>query len=134
MKVGLQTMVCCGFELGLFEHCTRDRCDSFSKVAIVLAVLGRNSLIVVCFASGLVVAMEGILVVDSPLAGLAGLRHALRRGCHSRWGEVGYHSWSLEDAMCHLKDSIDGGFGFGGSAVAAPRSLPWFALWRFSDR
>ena len=103
-------MVCCGFEPGLFEHCTRDRCGSFSKVAIVLAVLGRDLLIVVCFASGLVVAMEGILVVGPPLAGLAGLPLALRRGCRSRWGEVGYHSCCFEDVMCHLKDSIDSGF------------------------
>ena len=74
------------------------------------ALLGRDSLVVVCFAI-LVVVVEGILVVGSPLAGLAGLPLALRRGCRSRWGKVGYHSWSLEDAMRHLKDSIDGGFG-----------------------
>ena len=74
------------------------------------AVLGRDSSVVVCYAS-LVVVVEGILVVGSLLAGLAGLPLALRRGCRLRWGEVGYHSWSLEDAMCHLKDSIDSGFG-----------------------
>ena len=68
-------------------------------------------LVVVWFASGLVVVIEGILVVGSPLAGLAGLPLALRRGCRSRWGEVGYHSCCFEDVMCHLKDSIDGGFG-----------------------
>ena len=83
-------MVCCGFELGLFELvCTRDRCGSFSKVGIVLAVLGCNLLVVVWFVSGLVVVMEGILIVGSPLAVLDGLPLALRRGCHSRWGEVG---------------------------------------------
>ena len=101
-----------GFELGSSEIvCTRDCCGSFSKVAIVSAVLGRDLLIVVCFARGLVVAMEGILVVGSPLAGLAGLPLALRRGCRSRWGEVGYHSSCVEDVMCHLEDSIDDGFG-----------------------
>ena len=36
MKVRLQMMVCCGFKLGLFEHCTRDRCGS------VKLVDGRN--------------------------------------------------------------------------------------------
>ena len=55
------------------------------------AVLGRNSLVVVCFAS-LVVVVEEILVVGSPLADLAGLPLALRQGCRSRWGEVGHHS------------------------------------------
>ena len=77
----------------------------------MLDVLGRDLLIVVCFASGLVVAMEGILVVGSPLAGVAGLPLALRRGCHSRWGKVGYQSSCVEDVMCHLEDSIDNGFG-----------------------
>ena len=77
----------------------------------MLAVLGRNSLIVVCFTSGLVAAMEGILIVGFPLAGLAGLPLVLRRGCRSRWGEVGYHSSYVEDVMCHLEDSIDDGFG-----------------------
>ena len=73
-----------GFELGSSEIvCTRNRCGSFSKVAIVSAVLGRDSLVVVCFAS-LVVVVEEILVVGSPLAGLAGLPLALRRGCRSR--------------------------------------------------
>ena len=101
-----------GFELGSSEIvCTRDRCGSFSMVAIVSAVLGPDSLVVVCFANGLMVAMEGILLVGFPLADLAGLPLALRRGCRSRWGEVGYHSCSFEDVMCHLKDSIDGGFG-----------------------
>ena len=100
-----------GFELGSSEIvCTRDCCGFFSKVAIVSAVLARDLLVVVCFAS-LVVVVEGILVVGSPLAGLAGLPLALRRGCRSRWGEVGYHSCSFEDVMCHLKDSIDSGFG-----------------------
>ena len=75
------------------------------------AVLGRDLLVVVWFASGLVVVKEGILVVGSPLAGLAGLPLALRRGCRLRWDEVGYHSCSFEDVMCHLKDSIDSGFG-----------------------
>ena len=100
-----------GFELGSFEIvCTRDCCGSFLKVAIVLVVLGRNLLVVVWCASGLVVVMEGILVVGSPHAGLAGLPLALRRGCRSRWGEVGYHSSCVEDAMCHFEDSIDDGF------------------------
>ena len=124
MKVGLQTMVCCGFELGVFEHCTRDRCGSFSKVAIVLAVLWRNSLVVVWFASGLVVVMKGILVVASPLAGLAGLTLALRRGCRSLWGKVGYHSSCVEDVMCAVEDSIDDGAEtwpcLGGGHVAGP--------------
>ena len=98
-----------GFELGSSEiDCTRDRCGSFSKVAIVL---GRNLLVVVWFASCLVVVTEGILVLGSPLAGLAGLPLALRRGCRSRWGKVGYHLCSFEDVMCHLENSIDGGFG-----------------------
>ena len=100
-----------GFELGSFEIvCTRDRCGSFSKVAIVLVVLGRDSLVVVWCASGLVVVMEGILVVGSPHAGLAGLPLALRRGCHLRWGEVDYQSSCVEDIMCALEDSIDDGF------------------------
>ena len=104
-------MVFCGFELGLFELvCTRDRCGSFSKVAIVLALLGWDLLVMVWFASGLVVVMEGILVMGSPLAGLAGLPLALRRGCRSRWGEVGYRSSCVEDVMCTLEDSIDDGF------------------------
>ena len=89
---------------------TRDRCGSFLKVAIVLAVLGCNLLVVVWFASGLVVVMEKILVVGSPLAGLAGLPLALRRGCRFLWCEVGYHSSCVEDVMCHLEDSIDDGF------------------------
>ena len=76
--------------MGLVELvCTRDRCGSFSKVAIVLVVLGCDLLVVVWFVSGLVVVMEGILIVGSPLAVLTGLPLALRRGCHSRWGEVG---------------------------------------------
>ena len=55
-----------GFELGSSEIvCTRDRCGSFSKGAIMSAVLGRDLLVVVCFAS-LVVVVEGILVVGSP--------------------------------------------------------------------
>ena len=95
-----------GFELG----CTRDPCGSFSKVAIVLAVLGCNLSIVVWFASGVVVVMEGILVVGSPLAGLAGLPLALRRGCRLRWGDVGYRSSCAEDVRCALEDSIDDGF------------------------
>ena len=100
-----------GFELGSSEIVrTRDRCGSFSKVAIVSAVLGRDSLVVVCFAS-LGVVVEGILVVGSPLDGLAGLPLVLRQGCRSRWGEVGYHSCCFEDVMCHLKDSIDSDFG-----------------------
>ena len=91
-----------GFELGSSEIvCTRDQ--FFSKVAIVSDVLGRDSLVVVCFASGLVVVTEGILVVGSPLAGLAGLPLALRRGCHLRWSEVGYHSCCFEDFMCNYK-------------------------------
>ena len=111
-----------GFELGSVEVVrTRDRCGSFSKVAIVSAVLGRDSLVVVCVAS-LVVVVEGILVVGSPLVGLAGLPLALRRGCRSRWGKVGYHLWSLEDAMCHLKDSIDSGCE-GGFCCAIPRKI-----------
>ena len=74
-----------GFELESFEiGCTRDRSGSTSTVAIVLAVLRCNLLVVVRFASGLVMVMEGILVVGSPLAGLAGLPLALRRGCRSR--------------------------------------------------
>ena len=78
-------MVCCGFELGLFElGCTRDRCGSFSKVSIVFAVLGCDSLLVVWVASGLVVVMEGILIVSSPLASLAGVPLALGQGCFSR--------------------------------------------------
>ena len=43
-----------------------------------------NLLVVAWVASGLVVKMEGILIVGSPLAGLAGLPLTLRRGCHSR--------------------------------------------------
>ena len=54
--------------------------------------------------------MEGILVMGSPLAGLAGLPLALRRGCRSRWGEVGYRSSCVKNVMCALKDSIDSGF------------------------
>ena len=73
-----------GFKLGSFEIVRmRDRCGSFSKVAIVSVVLGRNLLVVVWFASCLVVVTEGILVLGSPLAGLAGLPLALRRGCRS---------------------------------------------------
>ena len=62
------------------------------------------------FASGLVAAMEGILVVGSPVASLASLPLALRRGCRSLWGKVGYHSSCVEDVMCHLEDLIDDGF------------------------
>ena len=89
---------------------TADTIATFEKEPQRSRVLGRDSLVVVCFAS-LVVVVEGILVVGSPLAGLAGLPLALRRGYRSRWGEVGYHSCCFEDVMCHLKDSIDGGFG-----------------------
>ena len=97
-----------GFELGSSEIVsTRDRCGSFSKIAIVSAVLGRDSLVVVCFASGLVVVTEGILVVGSPLAGLTGLPLALRQGCRSRWGKVGCRSRCVEDVMCAVEDSID---------------------------
>ena len=82
VNVGLWTMVCCGFELGLFElGCTRDRCRSFAKVAIMLSELGCDSLVVVWVASGLVVVMEVILIVGSPVACLAGLPLALRRDC-----------------------------------------------------
>ena len=85
MNVGLWTMVCCGFELGLFElGCTSDLCGSFAQVAIVLSMLGYDSLVVMWVASGLVVVMEGILIVGSPLACLAGLPLALRRGYCSR--------------------------------------------------
>ena len=94
-----------GFKLGLFEIVyTRDCCGSFSKVAIVLSVMWGDSLVVVWFASGVVLVMKGILVLGSPLAGLAGLPLALRRGCRSRWGEVGYHSSCVDDVMCHLED------------------------------
>ena len=94
-----------GFELGSVKSgCTRDRCGSFSKVAIVSAVLGRDSF--VCVAS-LVVVVEGILVMGSPLAGLAGLPLALGRGCRSRWGEVGHHSCAnrgvVADARCEVR-------------------------------
>ena len=100
-----------GFELESFEiGCMRDRSGSSSNVAIVLAVLGCDSLVVVWFASGLVVVMEGSLVVGSPLAGLAGLPLALRRGCRLRWGDIGYRSSCVRDVRCALKDSIDDGF------------------------
>ena len=40
VNVGLWTMVCCGFELGLLElYCMRNCCWFFAKVAIVLTVL-----------------------------------------------------------------------------------------------
>ena len=99
-----------GFELGSFELvCTRDRCGSFSKVGIVLAVLGCDLLVVVWVASDLVVVMEGILIVGSPLFGLAGLPLTLRRGCRSRCGEVGCRSRFVEDVVCAVEDSIDDG-------------------------
>ena len=86
MNVGLWTMVCCDFGcIGLFElGCTRDRLESFAKVAIVLSMLGCDLLIVVWVGSCLVVVMEGILIVGSPLAGLAGVPLALGQGCCSR--------------------------------------------------
>ena len=68
-----------------------------------------NLLVVAWVASGLVVKMEGILIVGSPLAGLAGLPLALRRGYRSRCGEVGCCLRFVEDVVCAVEDSIDDG-------------------------
>ena len=57
---------------------------------------------------------------------------------HLRWNAgVGLVDWGLRGVW--LGGIFDEGGIISGSpradlAVAAPRSLPWFALWRFSDR
>ena len=77
-------------ELGWWNFVARAiAVDPSRRLRSCCPVLGCNLLVVVWVASGLVVVMEGILIVGSPLAGLAGLPLALRRGCGSRCGEVG---------------------------------------------
>ena len=71
------------------------------------SVLVCNLLVVVWIVSGLVGVMEGILIMGSPLTGLAGLPLALGQGCRLRCGEVGCCSRLLQDVMCTVEDLID---------------------------
>ena len=50
---------------------------------------------------------------------------------------VGLVDWGLRGVwLCGIFDEggIISGYPRADSAVAAPRSLPWFAMWRSSDR
>ena len=89
--------------------------------------LGCDLLFLLWIASVWLVMMRAILIVGSPLAGLAGLALAMWRGRCSRCGEVGHRLRCCEDAVCVVDDllllrdfSIDDGrwiLDFGGSYV-----------------
>ena len=79
--------------------------DPSRKLRSFVLALGSDLLILSWVASVWWVMMRGILIMGSPLSGLADLQIALWRNCC----KVGCSSRCGEDVVCAVEDSIDDG-------------------------